>query len=186
MAVLRSRSASCHILPWAGAGTAPATCCSGTRAVACLRCPASGGARDGRDDAGIIGWSDTSFRRSSRTADVSFICAFRRTNPEASGIYAGDLGATSPNGGRRLLTTGFGAAFVAPSDAGPGGIVFARDGILYAQRLDEHGSSSLGDRCVSRTASDRIWTAPSFQSRRRHSSIEPRSRGSAHVARSRG
>ena len=67
------------------------------------------------------------------------------TNPEASGIYAGELGTTSPNGGKRLLTTGFGAAFVAPSDAGPGGIVFSRDGILFVQRLDERRIELVGD-----------------------------------------
>lgn len=68
-----------------------------------------------------------------------------RSNPEASGIYAATLGATSADPGRRLITTGFGAAFVASTDGRPGLIVFARDGVLFAQRFDEERLEMLGE-----------------------------------------
>jgi eukaryotic-like serine/threonine-protein kinase len=110
-----------------------------------VRCPAAGGR------ATIVTTPAPS--RVERHILPSFLSDGRRfiylrlspTYPEASGIYVGELGATSPNGGRRLLTTGFGASFVAPSDAGPGGIVFARDGALFAQRFDERRLELLGD-----------------------------------------
>jgi eukaryotic-like serine/threonine-protein kinase len=110
-----------------------------------VRCPATGGR------ATIVTTPAPS--RVERHILPSFLSDGRRfiylrlspTNPEASGIYAGEMGAASPNGGRRLLTTGFGATFVAPSDAGPGGIVFARDGALFAQRFDERRLELLGD-----------------------------------------
>ena len=60
-----------------------------------------------------------------------------RAKPELSGIYVGELDTTSPGVGNHLITTGFGAAFVAAADSGPGLIVFARDGALFAQRVDE-------------------------------------------------
>jgi DNA-binding winged helix-turn-helix (wHTH) protein/Tol biopolymer transport system component len=68
-----------------------------------------------------------------------------RSNPEASGIYAAALGTTSPDPGRRLITTGFGATFVAATDGGPGLIVFARDGVLFAQRFDEQRLEMIGE-----------------------------------------
>jgi len=68
-----------------------------------------------------------------------------RSNPEASGIYVGELGAASPSVGRRLITTGFGAAFVPATDGGPGLIVFARDGALFAQRFDERRLEMIGE-----------------------------------------
>ena len=67
-----------------------------------------------------------------------------RTNPEVSGIYVGELGSTSPLGGR-LITTGFGATFVPATSSGPGLIVFARDGSLFAQRFDEGRLQLIGD-----------------------------------------
>jgi DNA-binding winged helix-turn-helix (wHTH) protein/Tol biopolymer transport system component len=79
-----------------------------------------------------------------------------RTEPETSGIYVGELGpalsepseskgSASPRVGNRLITTGFGAAFVAAPDSGPGSIVFARDGALFAQRFDERQLEVIGD-----------------------------------------
>jgi Tol biopolymer transport system component len=68
-----------------------------------------------------------------------------RTNPETSGIYAGELGVSSPGIGERLITTGFGAAYVAAAGSGPGVIVFARDGALFAQRFDERRLKVIGD-----------------------------------------
>ena len=67
-----------------------------------------------------------------------------RTNPETSGIYAGELDREPAAGGRRLITTGFGAAFVAGAGSAPGVIVFARDGMLFAQRLDETRLEVIG------------------------------------------
>jgi DNA-binding winged helix-turn-helix (wHTH) protein len=67
-----------------------------------------------------------------------------RTNPEVSGIYVGELGSTAPLGGR-LITTGFGATFVPATGSGPGLIVFARDGSLFAQRFDEGRLQLIGD-----------------------------------------
>jgi len=68
-----------------------------------------------------------------------------RAKPELSGIYVGELDTTSPGVGNHLITTGFGAAFVAAVDSGPGLIVFARDGALFAQRLDERRLAMIGD-----------------------------------------
>lgn len=68
-----------------------------------------------------------------------------RANPEISGIYAGELGATSPTIGARLITTGFGATFVPADGPGAGAIVFARDGALFAQRFDERRLEVIGD-----------------------------------------
>lgn len=68
-----------------------------------------------------------------------------RTNPETSGIYLGELGTESRSVGNRLITTGFGAAFVAATGSGPGAIVFARDGALFAQRFDEQQLELIGD-----------------------------------------
>ena len=68
-----------------------------------------------------------------------------RGKPELSGIYVGELDTTSPGVGNRLITTGFGAAFVAAADSGSGLIVFARNGALFAQRLDERRLAMIGD-----------------------------------------
>ena len=68
-----------------------------------------------------------------------------RTNPATSGIYLGELGTESRSVGNRLITTGFGAAFVAATGSGPGAIVFARDGALFAQRFDEQRLELIAD-----------------------------------------
>jgi DNA-binding winged helix-turn-helix (wHTH) protein len=60
-----------------------------------------------------------------------------RTAPARSGVYVGELNGASPEGEKRLLSTGFNAIAVPESDAGPSAIVFLRDGALYAQRFDE-------------------------------------------------
>lgn len=67
-----------------------------------------------------------------------------RTNPESSGIFAGELDGEPSAAGRRLITTGFGAAFVAGAGTDPGVIVFARDGMLFAQRFDEGRLEVIG------------------------------------------
>ncbi len=60
-----------------------------------------------------------------------------RTTPEQTGVYLAELNAPAAGPGRRLITTGFAASYVAAMDAGPGLIVFARDGALFAQRFDD-------------------------------------------------
>ena len=68
-----------------------------------------------------------------------------RKKPENSGIYASELGAAQSRLGNQLITTGFGASFVAAADGGPGVIVFARDGALFAQRFDERRLEMIGN-----------------------------------------
>ena len=110
-----------------------------------FRCPAAGGR------ATSVTVADLS--KGERHIFPSFLSDGRRflylrisrTNPETSGIYLGDLGAESRGVGNRLITTGFGAAFVAPTGSGPGVIVFARDGALFAQRFDEQRLELVGD-----------------------------------------
>jgi DNA-binding winged helix-turn-helix (wHTH) protein/Tol biopolymer transport system component len=68
-----------------------------------------------------------------------------RTKPELSGIYAGELAGAPPVREDRLIATGFGAAYVPAADSGPGAIVFARDGALFAQRFDERRLATVGD-----------------------------------------
>jgi len=110
-----------------------------------VRCPASGGV------ATTVTVADLS--KGERHIFPSFLPDERhfiflrisRTNPEMSGIYVGELGADSASLGNRLITTGFGAAFVAARGSGPGAIVFARDGALFAQRFDEQRRELIGD-----------------------------------------
>src|SRR5688500_17713111 len=110
-----------------------------------FRCPAAGGR------ATSVTVADLS--KGDRHIFPSFLSDGRRflylrvsrTNPETSGIYLGELGADSLSVGNRLITTGFGAAFVAPAGSGPGVIVFARDGALFAQRFDEPRLELLGE-----------------------------------------
>jgi hypothetical protein len=110
-----------------------------------MRCPASGGR------ATIVTVASQS--EEERHICPSFLSDGRhflylsvsRTKPETSGIYAGELGAASPRSANRLITTGFGAAFVAALDSGPGVIVFARDGALFAQRFNERRLELIGD-----------------------------------------
>jgi Tol biopolymer transport system component len=56
----------------------------------------------------------------------------------------GELGQASPPH-ERLIATGFGAAYVPAPDSGPGAIVFARDGGLFAQRFDERRLATIGE-----------------------------------------
>jgi DNA-binding winged helix-turn-helix (wHTH) protein len=104
-----------------------------------------GGTRDDRDDTTSVGSGATHLSVVPLGRSTLHLSAPLAHKSRGFGIYAGELGTTSPNGGKRLLTTGFGAAFVAPSDAGPGGIVFSRDGILFVQRLDERRIELVGD-----------------------------------------
>jgi eukaryotic-like serine/threonine-protein kinase len=67
-----------------------------------------------------------------------------RSNPELTGVFAGELGGRSPVGDR-LIATGFGVAFVPATDAGPGAVVFVRDGALFAQRFDEQQLTVTGE-----------------------------------------
>ena len=110
-----------------------------------LRCPAAGGRATSVTTPGGPGVEQHLFPSFLSDGRRYIYLRLSRSNPEASGIYAGEMGGPSPIGGRRLLTTGFGATFVARSDAGPGGIVFARDGALFAQRFDERRLELLGD-----------------------------------------
>ena len=110
-----------------------------------FRCPASGGA------ATAVTTADLS--KGERHIFPSFLSDGRRflylrvsrTNPETSGIYAGELGVEPRRPGDRLITTGFGAAFVPAAGPGPGTIVFARDRALFAQRFDEQRLALIGD-----------------------------------------
>jgi hypothetical protein len=110
-----------------------------------MRCPASGG------PATVVTLANQS--QGERHIFPSFLSDGRhfvylsisRTNPEISGVYAGELGPSTSRVGSRLITTGFNAAFVAPVDSEPGVIVFARDGALFAQRFNEQGLEMMGD-----------------------------------------
>ena len=116
----------------------------GNAAGGLVRCPAAGGV------ATTVTVADLS--KGERHIFPSFLSDGRhfiylrisRTNPETSGIYVGELRADSATIGSRLITTGFGAAFVAAAGSGPGVIVFARDGALFAQRFDERGLELKG------------------------------------------
>jgi hypothetical protein len=68
-----------------------------------------------------------------------------RAAPERSGVYVSDLNAARPRTGKRLFTTGFGAAYVPAVGSGSGAIVFGRDGGLYAQRFDEKRLELTGE-----------------------------------------
>ena len=117
----------------------------GSSAGGVFRCPASGGVATAVTVADVA--------RGERHLFPSFLSDGRRflylrmsrANPETSGIYVGELGADSTAVGSRLITTGFGATFVAAAGAGPAVIVFARDGALFAQRFDEQRLAMIGD-----------------------------------------
>jgi DNA-binding winged helix-turn-helix (wHTH) protein/Tol biopolymer transport system component len=110
-----------------------------------VRCPASGGV------AATVTVADLA--KGERHIFPSFLSDGRRfiylrmsrTNPEVSGVYVGELGADSASLGTRLITTGFGAAFVAAAGSGLGALVFARDGVLLAQRFDEQRLALVGE-----------------------------------------
>ncbi len=90
-----------------------------------------------------------------------------RTKPETSGIYTSELGSGSAPIGNRLITTGFGAVFVAGADSELGFIVFARDGSLLAQRFDERRLELIGDpiRVADRVGSYLDWAFFSVSSK---------------------
>ena len=147
----------------------------GNAAGGLVRCPASGG------PATTVTVVDQS--EQERHLFPSFLSDGRhfiylrisRTKPETSGIYTSELGSGSAPIGNRLITTGFGAVFVAGADSELGFIVFARDGSLLAQRFDEQRLRA--DRRPHKGRRSRrlgTWTGRSFQSRRRRLSIARR------------
>ena len=109
------------------------------------RCPAAGGSPTLVTTSGRAGGEGHLFPSFLSDGRRFIYLRLVRSNPEASGIYVGELGATSPSAGRRLITTGFGAAFVTAVDGGPGLVVFARDGTLFAQRFDEQRLELTGE-----------------------------------------
>jgi eukaryotic-like serine/threonine-protein kinase len=68
-----------------------------------------------------------------------------RTTPEQSGVYLTELNAPVPGIGTRLITTGFAATYVLGANGGRGKVVFARDGALFAQELDEERLALRGE-----------------------------------------
>ena len=91
--------------------------------------------------------------------------------PERSGIYVTAFNDPSPAAGKRLLTTGFAASYVAAIDSGPGLLVFGRDGALFAQRFDDRQLQLVGEPI---SLADRVGTfldGADFWRRRRRSSI---------------
>ena len=69
-----------------------------------------------------------------------------RTAPERSGVFMGSL-AVDParQSAIRLVTTGFGAAYVPSRRSTPGHILFMRDGALSAQPFDDGRLEPYGD-----------------------------------------
>jgi len=69
-----------------------------------------------------------------------------RNAPEGSGVYLGSLDdspGTTPS--KRLLASGFGAAYIPTKGASTGHVVFLRDATLFAQAFDERGLQLRGD-----------------------------------------
>jgi DNA-binding winged helix-turn-helix (wHTH) protein/Tol biopolymer transport system component len=71
--------------------------------------------------------------------------AISRRTPERTGIYVAELNDDVPTAGKRLLTTGFAAAYVPGIDSASGVLVFGRDGALFAQRFDDRRLELLGE-----------------------------------------
>jgi len=69
-----------------------------------------------------------------------------RNAPEGSGVYLGTLddppGTTPP---KRLLASGFGAAYIPTKGRSTGHVVFLRDATLFAQEFDERALQLRGD-----------------------------------------
>jgi hypothetical protein len=115
----------------------------GNAAAGVLKCPASGG----------IPTPVTTPAQSEIDLYPSFLSDGRRflflrvsrSRPEQSGIFIGDLNAPPDVRSDRLIATGFGAAFVPPVDSALGVIVFAQDGMLYAQHFDEQRLEQTGE-----------------------------------------
>jgi len=68
-----------------------------------------------------------------------------RGEPARSGLYVESLDNPTPDGGTRLITTGFSAQYVPSPDGRTGVIVFAQDGRLLAQRFDERELALIGE-----------------------------------------
>ena len=69
-----------------------------------------------------------------------------RNAPEGSGVYVGSLDdrpETTPP--KRLLASGFGAAYIPTKGTTTGHVVFLREGTLFAQAFDERGLQLSGD-----------------------------------------
>jgi DNA-binding winged helix-turn-helix (wHTH) protein/Tol biopolymer transport system component len=112
---------------------------------ALVRCPAAGGTAATVTGAALLDGDRHIFPSFLSDGRRFIYLRVSRTNPETSGIYAGELGVESSPGGRRLITTGFGAAFVPAVEPGPGFVVFARDNALFAQRFDEDRLEMMGN-----------------------------------------
>jgi len=75
-----------------------------------------------------------------------FIYVRRSSTPENSGVYVGSLDARSEEqGSKRLLATNYAPAYVPPSDAGSGRLLFFRDGTLMTQPFDASRLELSGD-----------------------------------------
>ena len=69
-----------------------------------------------------------------------------RNAPEGSGVYVGSLAdrpETTPS--KRLLASGFGAAYIPTKGTTTGHVVFLREGTLFAQAFDERGLQLSGE-----------------------------------------
>ena len=102
-----------------------------------VRCPASGGPASIVTEPDVTGgeghvspWFLPDGRR------FLYLSVSRR-QPENSGIYVHNLDANGgTNSSTRILTSGFGAAFVKGGDRKPGHLLFVRDDALFAQNFD--------------------------------------------------
>ena len=103
-----------------------------------VRCPASGGA------ASIVTQLDTSRQESTHLLPWFLpdgrrflYLSVSRTAPEHSGIYVHTLDAPpETTASHRILTAGFGAAYVPDGERERGHLLFMRDGALFAQAFD--------------------------------------------------
>jgi DNA-binding winged helix-turn-helix (wHTH) protein/Tol biopolymer transport system component len=68
-----------------------------------------------------------------------------RGDPTRSGLYLQSLDAPTPDGGPRVITTGFSAEYVPGPDNRTGVIMYAQDQRLLAQRFDERQIALLGE-----------------------------------------
>lgn len=68
-----------------------------------------------------------------------------RGDPARSGLYVQSLDAPTPDGGPRLITTGFSAEYVPGLDDRTGVLVYAQDQRLLAQQFDERELALLGE-----------------------------------------
>ena len=112
-----------------------------------IRCPASGGS------ASVITRLDSS-RGESAHLLPSFLpddrhylyLSVSRRAPETTGLYVRALDTTPEEPtSHRVLTTGFGAAYVPDIASGTGRLLFVRDSTLFAQPFEPGGLQLLGD-----------------------------------------